>query len=240
MQIITGLVYGLPMPVQPLKAMAVIVITQKLAPGVLMGGGLAIGVTMLALTVTGAIDWLAAVVPNAVVRGIQMGLGLQLASLALRDYVPSEGAPGYALAAVAFLVTLFLLGSRRYPPATLVILMGMAYALTIKLGDARWEGVIGLRLPRLGAPEWPDVVTGFFALALPQLPLSLVNSVLGTRQLVADLFPEHPVTLRRIGLTYSLMNLFNSIRSSGESPPVTGRAAWPATIPSAHGRVARS
>src|SRR3990172_8263542 len=35
MQILTGLFYGLPMPVQPLKAMAVIVITQKLSGNLL-------------------------------------------------------------------------------------------------------------------------------------------------------------------------------------------------------------
>ena len=46
-QIATGLVYGLPMPMQPLKAMAVIVIGQKLSGDVLFGGGLAIGVVML-------------------------------------------------------------------------------------------------------------------------------------------------------------------------------------------------
>ena len=39
------------MPVQPLKAVAVIVITQKIAPEILYGGGLAIGIVMLVLTV---------------------------------------------------------------------------------------------------------------------------------------------------------------------------------------------
>lgn len=98
MQILTGVVYGLPMPVQPLKAMAVIVITQRVSGDVLAGGGLAIGVAMLLLSVTGLIDALARAVPKSVVRGIQFGLGLQLASLALKDYVPADGIPGFALA----------------------------------------------------------------------------------------------------------------------------------------------
>ena len=207
MQVLTGLAYGLPMPVQPLKAMAVIVITQKLAPGVLFGGGLAIGVVMLLLAVTGAVDWLAAVVPRPVVRGIQLGLGLQLAQLALRDYVPSEGVPGYALAAAAFVLTLLLLGSRRYPPATLVILLGVAYALVAKVDGTSWNGALGFHLPAPMVPTWPDVATGFLVLAIPQLPLSLANSVLGTRQVLADLFPERRIGVRRISFTYSLMNL---------------------------------
>lgn len=209
MQIATGLVYGLPMPVQPLKAMAVIVITQKLAPGVLFGGGLAIGVTMLLLAASGAVDWLARVVPRPVVRGIQLGLGLQLAQLALRDYVPSEGAAGYALAAAAFVLTLLLLGSRRYPPATLVILLGVAYALVLKLDGTHWDGVLGLRLPAPAAPSFEQVSAGFLLLAIPQLPLSLANSVLGTKQVLSDLFPERRIGVRRISFTYSLMNLVN-------------------------------
>ena len=59
MQIFTGTFYRMPMPVQPLKAMAVLVITQKLSGGILYGGGLAIGIMMLALATTGLIDWVA-------------------------------------------------------------------------------------------------------------------------------------------------------------------------------------
>ncbi|NCW46414.1 MAG: transporter, partial [Gemmatimonadaceae bacterium] len=45
-------------------------------------------------------------------------------------------------------------------------------------------------------------------LALPQIALSLGNSVLATRQVVADFFPERqPLTVQRIGTTYGLMNL---------------------------------
>ena len=53
MQVATGLVYRMPMPVQPLKAVAALVITQRLPAATLYGGGLAIGVTMLLLAATG-------------------------------------------------------------------------------------------------------------------------------------------------------------------------------------------
>src|SRR5687768_2596523 len=74
MQILTGLYYRMPMPVQPLKAVAVIVIAhsagKNISPEVLYGGGLAIGFTMLLLTLTGLVTWLGRVIPKAVVRGI--------------------------------------------------------------------------------------------------------------------------------------------------------------------------
>ncbi|MDR7521736.1 MAG: putative sulfate/molybdate transporter [Armatimonadota bacterium] len=85
MQIVTGVWYRMPMPVQPLKAMAAIVITQKLTGNILYGGGFAVGLLMLVLTATRLIEWLARVTPLVVIRGIQFGLGLQLATLALRE-----------------------------------------------------------------------------------------------------------------------------------------------------------
>jgi xanthine/uracil/vitamin C permease (AzgA family) len=209
MQLLTGLLYGLPMPAQPLKAMAVLVITQKLTGNILYGGGLAIGITMFVLAVTGLIDWLARAVPKSVVRGIQFGLGMQLALLAVKDYVPADGRPGYALAATAFVLTLFLLGNRRFPPAPLVILLGVAYAFAFKLDAGMVARSAGFHLPHLYRPSFADVLTGFVVLALPQLPLSLGNSVLATRQIAADLFPQKPIAVRKISLTYSLMNLIN-------------------------------
>jgi uncharacterized membrane protein (UPF0136 family) len=220
MQVMTGLVYGMPMPLQPLKAMAVIVITQRIAPNVLYGGGLAIGIFMLLLTVTGLIGWVARIVPKSVVRGVQFGLGMQLASLALKDYVTADGWPGYALAAVAFALTLALLGNRRFPPAPFIILLGIAYAFSFKLSGGSLAHAAGLSLPQLHRVEWPDVVTGFFVLALPQLPLSLGNSILATQRVAADLFPEKKVSVRKISLTYSLMNLI--------SP-------WLSGVPTCHG-----
>jgi len=209
MQILTALRYRMPMPVQPLKAVAALVIAQKISGSVLFGGGLAIGILMLLLTVTGLIDLLARVVPKAVVRGIQFGLGLQLATLALKDYVKGDGARGYVLAAIAFVIVVILIGNRRYPAALFVIALGLAYALIFKLNGPTLIQGIGFRLPHVYRPNVQDVVTGFLLLALPQIPLSLGNSVLATRQISEDLFPEKRLTVRGISFTYSLMNLVN-------------------------------
>jgi len=209
MQMFTGLRYQLPMPVQPLKAMAAIVITQQITGSVLYGAGLAIGIVMLLLTVSGLINWLARVVPKSVIRGIQFGLGLQLATLALKDYVQADGVLGYWLAGIAFVFTLFLLGNRKYPAALLLIVIGFVYAFTFKLEFATLAHGIGFSLPQVFIPQWQDMVTGFLILALPQIPLSLGNSILATRQIAEDLFPERPLTVQQIGFTYSLMNLVN-------------------------------
>jgi hypothetical protein len=208
LQIATGLVYRMPMPVQPLKAVAALVIAQKVSADVLYGGGLAIGLLMLLLVVTGLLDWLSRVVPRAVVRGIQCGLGLQLGRIAVADYVPSLGTWGYVLAALSFLIVVTLLGNRRWPPAPIVLALGAVFAVTIGGAGASAFAAAGVHVPAVHAPSPDALWQGFLLLALPQIPLSLGNSVLATRQVAADLFPDRaPLTIRRIGLTYAVMNV---------------------------------
>lgn len=211
MQIATGLLYRMPMPVQPLKAMAVLVIAQKATGSMLFGAGLAIAVMMLLLSVTGTLGWLVRAVPKVVVRGIQAGLGLQLAHLALREYMPASGAYGYVLAAISLLIILLLLGNRRFPPAMFVIILGVAFAFVFSHGSVAWVHTLALHLPHIQVPSRSDIWSGFVVLAIPQLALSLGNSVLATKQIAEDLFPEKKLGVTKIGLTYSAMNFVNPL-----------------------------
>lgn len=206
-QIVTGFLYGLPMPLQPLKVMAMLVISQKLDGPTLYGGGLAVGLAMLALTMSGATGWLSRSIPRAVVRGLQLGLGLSLASLALKQYVPADGPWGYVLAAVCFGLAVVLWGNRRLPAAIPIMLIGGVYALLWRVSPAEIVGGVGLELPGFRALTWEHLWAGWWLLALPQLPLSISNSVIATQRTVTDLYPERGVTVRKIGLTYSACNL---------------------------------
>lgn len=208
-QILTALAYRMPMPVQPLKAMATIILAQKLDPHLLYGGGLAIGITMLLLTVTGSLQWLANHIPKSVIRGIQFGLGLSLAQLALGSYLPSEGPPGYILGTIGFVIILSLLGNKKYPPALWIIFLGISYVLLFKHPQFNFSQNIHLTLPQFHIPPAQDILSGFVILALPQISLSLGNSIIAAEQTIKDLFPEKRVPLRKIGLTYSAMNLIS-------------------------------
>ena len=211
LQIASGLWYRLPMPVQPLKAVAAMVIAQKASAELVYGGGLAIGLLMLVLVLTGLLDWLARVVPRVVVRGVQCGLGLQLGRIAVADYIPTDGASGYLLAAGAFAIVVLLLGNRKLPPAPLVLALGAIFALTVGGASGAAFAALGVTLPSFHVPAGSAVWQGFLLLAIPQIPLSLGNSVLATRQVAADLFPERePLAIKRIGLTYSAMNVVSA------------------------------
>jgi MFS superfamily sulfate permease-like transporter len=140
--------------------------------------------------------------------------------LALGKYVPSEGIPGWTLAFIGFAITLFLLGNRRYPPALFVIALGVLYAAAFRLDFSSLATGIGFAYPRVWNPQVLDIWQGFLVLALPQFALSISNSVVATQKTVQDLFPETPVSVRKIGLTYSLMNLV---------------APWFSGVPCCHG-----
>ena len=112
------------------------------------------------------------------------------------------------LAAVALVIILALRTSHRVPAALVVLALGLvAAALTWPAGAPL---PLGVRFPTLPA-RWPtpnEFAQAALLLALPQLALSLGNSVLATKQVVADLFPERePLSVKRIGTTYAFMNL---------------------------------
>ncbi|MGE5382964.1 MAG: putative sulfate/molybdate transporter [Omnitrophica WOR_2 bacterium] len=209
MHIITALIYGIPMPVQPLKAVAMIVIAQKISPDVIYGGGLAIGIVMLLLTITGLVDVIARYIPKVVVRGIQFGLGLQLSMIALKQYVISDSSNGIIVAVVAFVITLLLMGNRKYPPALFIILLGAGYAYLTHYNVLSTISPTLPSLPSLRMPGWSDILTGFLLLALPQIPLSIGNSIIATKRITADFFPEKKISVKKISFTYSIMNLIN-------------------------------
>ncbi|WP_306522032.1 putative sulfate/molybdate transporter [Gemmatimonas sp.] len=208
LQILSGFAYRLPMPVQPLKAMAAIAIAGKIAPPLLAAGGLIVGVTMLLLANTGALEWIARTVPKPVVRGIQVGLGIQLLTLALTRFLPAGGPSGWLLAATALGIIAAMRRNRRVPAGLVVLTLGLGYAAITWPVDT--AGPWGFHLPSL-PDRWPtadEFSSAALLLALPQIALSLGNSVLATRQVVADFFPERqPLTVQRIGTTYGLMNL---------------------------------
>ncbi|MGC8865800.1 MAG: putative sulfate/molybdate transporter [Bacteroidales bacterium] len=114
------------------------------------------------------------------------------------------------MAIPAFGLGLVFIGNRKYPPALFILSLGIIYAF---LFQPSIHKDIHLHLPVL---EWPAITpehiwTGFLLLALPQIPLSLGNSIFAKHQLIKDYFPEKQIRIKKIGLTYSLMNIFAAL-----------------------------
>jgi len=66
----SGLFYGLPLPVQPMKAVSAVILTNGLRPGEIAAAGLLMGALLFALSVTGAIGRVARFIPQSVSAGL--------------------------------------------------------------------------------------------------------------------------------------------------------------------------
>ena len=79
----SGLFYGLPLPVQPMKAVSAVILTNGLRPGEIAAAGLLMGALLFALGVTGAIGRVARFIPQSVSAGLQLGLGILMGVLGI-------------------------------------------------------------------------------------------------------------------------------------------------------------
>ena len=76
--ILTGLVFGIPLPVQPMKAIAAVAISKPLTAGETAAAGIFVASCIFFFSVTGLLTRVTALIPIPVVKGIQVGAGLSL------------------------------------------------------------------------------------------------------------------------------------------------------------------
>ncbi len=191
--VITGFFYRLPVPVQPLKAVAAIAIAGGLSATIISASGLLMGVLLLILAGTGLINLIARLYPRAVIRGIQLGVGLLLVKTGLllvskRQVIISGGDSSISLAnlsisagwliAIALGMVFILLLRNRKLPGSLVLLalglpIGMFWGSWLELPGLRF----GLSLPALTIPSLTELSTALVLLVIPQIPLTLGNAV---------------------------------------------------------------
>jgi MFS superfamily sulfate permease-like transporter len=209
--IAVGLYYRTPVPVQPMKAIGAVAATQAaqvitVTPHAVYAASLVTGLLWLALAASGLIQRVATLVPRPVRVGIVLGLGFAFILEGLKMM-----AAGWALASAGLALVLLLLDNRRVPAMFALLAFGAAAAVILEpalIGElARVR--IGLRMPQfaLGALGWHDAFVALVFLALPQLPLTFGNAVLGVVEANNREFPERPIDARKAGLSTGLMNL---------------------------------
>lgn len=206
--LLAGLYYRVPMAVQPLKSFSALAIGLGLGAPLIGSGALVMGAALLLLGATGLAGWLTRIIPKSLVRGIQLGVGLVLIRAGSRMTVGLMGEPWVApaLAAGTALIVLVFLRSRRWPAGLLAVAFGGAAGLWLN----------GLPAPALGPlrPEflvlsWHDLGAAALLLALPQLPLTLTNSVAATRDVAETYYGEEArrVTPRALAVGLGLVNV---------------------------------
>ena len=206
----TGLYYGTPQAVQPMKAIGAVSIagaaqTATVTPEAVAVAALPTGLIWLLLGLTGTAERVVRWIGRPVIIGITLGLGL---AFMLQGTQLMSTAVWFA--APLLLLTILLLARKAILAMVLILVSGIAWAL---LTDASMAGALAATRPGFVAPVWPfgnisaeALLTGIVLLALPQIPLTLGNAILAPVEFSNREFPQRPVTERKLAVSTGLIN----------------------------------
>ncbi|MDD1715106.1 MAG: putative sulfate/molybdate transporter, partial [Methanoregulaceae archaeon] len=200
--VITGLYYRLPIPIEPMKAVAVIVIAGGFTAGEIAASGLILGVIFLVLgfgTIMAVLDrW----IPRSVVRGIQLGLALLLFRSSATFLI---GDPAFFIIGVVIIVAFFFL-ARRLSIPDMAALIVIALAAVIGIVQFGFPSLHLIGPPHLVIPGLNDYGVALTDLVAPQFGLTIANAILATALLSLDLF-NRETPPKDLSKTIGLMNL---------------------------------
>ncbi|OAL52407.1 sulfate transporter [Pyrenochaeta sp. DS3sAY3a] len=212
--ILTGASFGLPLPVQPMKAIAAVAIARKFSLDENAAAGLVVAGLVGLFSVTGLINWANRVTPIPVVKGIQVGAGLSLCLSAGSKMLapltwtgPSWGDNLIWVIAAAILL-LFTFAFPKMPYAMIVFTVGIVLSVILPKTDSPVTS--GSAIPVLH-PSGRDFLKATTTASLGQLPLTLLNSVIAASALASDLLPSPPYpaapTVTELGISVAAINL---------------------------------
>ncbi len=235
--IATGLVYGTPIPVQPMKAAGAVVATQAAAlaisPQAVFAATLVTGAIWLALGFSGAAQRVATLLKPAVISGVVLGLGVAFMLEGLANI-----ATGWLLGGITLVGAFALLAQRQIPAMLVVLAFGAVVALVQRpeLGAQLHALEPSFELPSVvvGGITLHDLVVGMLFIALPQVPLTLGTAIVAVTDQNNRLFPDRPVSERKTAISTGVINLLGGL--IGGVPMCHGAGGLPRTSGSARAR----
>jgi MFS superfamily sulfate permease-like transporter len=220
-QIVWGLYYGVPISVEPMKALAALIIAGTITTGEFLVAGLLLGVVLLAVGTTGSLDRVSRYVGTPVVRGIQLGVALVLLETGLRL---SSADPRLAAIALGIASTAILLG--YWNLSALVVLVGGGAVAGLSVG------VPSPSLPTSGGLllfGWDDLTIRAVDATIAQLAMTIGNAALATSVLLSDYF-DRDISADELSSSMGAMNLvavpFGALPMCHGSGGVAGKYAF--------------
>jgi SulP family sulfate permease len=211
----TGLYYGVPVAVQPLKAMAVIAVTSGFTVSQLSTAAFFFAVLLLLLSLSGALSWLEKWFGPGIIRGVQLGIGLLLMKKAVTlvmehgFYIDRLIGPN-GLNPVVMLVAIILIGyfQLKYKIPVSLIFIVLSVILSTAFGifpGARWPRGTVLEL---SLPDVDFFIPALVYLIVPQLPLTLGNAIYAACDSCRTFWPSRSVRInpKNFGITIGLSN----------------------------------
>lgn len=206
--IATGLMFAIPMPVQPMKAIAAVALSEGMSSGEVYASGLIMALFMLLIWSTNFTKYLDKIMPKIVVRGIQFTIGLKLflkgaQMIYVKEFMALDGII-IGLVGIGFVLLFYK--SNRVPTALILFVTGIAMTF---IADQALIHSLSFQpyLPNFVSIGFDSFRGGLLKGAISQLPLTLLNSVIAVSALSYNLFPKHGAETRKISLSVGLMNL---------------------------------
>jgi len=206
-----GAYYRVPVSVQPLKAFGAIAIAQGLGVESIAAGAIVMGVVFVLLGATRLLDRAARLFPRAVVRGVQLSVGLLFVKLAWglvtsppAAFADAGRSPLYLTTAGVAVSLLALLLRRR---AVTLLLVASAAAVAVARYDGTWT--VGPSTLQIPSPDIAAFAVAAVELVLPQLPLTFANSCLAAADVARTYYGDaaRRVTPGRLGTSLGVANL---------------------------------
>lgn len=197
-------IYRRPIPIQPMKVVAAVVITQGLDAQTIAATGFLLGLTVIVLSLSGALDLLARKIPSSVLSGIQLGVGLMLAWAGV-GLIVEQPIVGIVTTAALFM----LLATPLNPFAAILVVTSACLWTLANQQNTLPEINYGLHMPQWVGFGWQELWSSTQSILLPQISLTLTNAIIATSAIAAHYFPDdkHRITPARLGLTTGFLNM---------------------------------
>lgn len=220
-QIVWGLYYGVPLSVEPMKALAALILAGALTTGEFLVAGLLAGAILLLIGSTGALRRLERYIGEPVIRGVQLGVALLLLETGIR-----LGLSDPLLAGSAAVVAAAVIATGYWNLSALVVLsFGGIVAVT-------WTGVPTATLPSINVGAHlttAGLTTASVEATVAQLAMTIGNAAMATSVLVREFF-DRDVSADELSASMGVMNLvavpFGALPMCHGSGGVAGKYAF--------------
>jgi SulP family sulfate permease len=226
--ILSGLYFGVTVPVQPMKIIGAYAIATAMSANQVLASGVMMGLLLLIIGVTGAVTLIGKYIPKSVVRGVQLStvqfmIGtskFQMLQQMAEPYLTIQSLGpipiGILLGLIGCVLVFLLIENRRFPAALILVVGGIAVGLLFGTHEGVDQLRIGLSPPQilpLGLPSGVDFAFAFFALVLPQIPMTLGNAVVAYVDLSKEYFPDNSrkVTYKSACISMAVANFLSFI-----------------------------
>ncbi len=234
--IVSGIYFNVTVPVQPMKVIGAYAIATAMTQQQILASAALMSLFLFIIGGTNAITVIGKYTPKPVIRGVQLATGSLLMAQGIKFMIGSSKfqmirqmaepyltvqhlgpiPAGLLIGIAGGILTLLLLENRKFPAGLVIVLGGLALGLVLGTHEGIDQLKMGIYFPKLlpfGLPAQIDFTFAFFALVLPQLPMTLGNAVVANADLSYEYFgsDSKKVTYKALTISMALANALSFV-----------------------------